>query len=71
MKWRDHCGPIIAKVIDEVGKDDMRKLRKALKDAYPYGQRSNWPYKVWLSEIKKQLKEPVDIDMPLFKRTIK
>ena len=65
MKWREHCAPIIAKVIEETGRDDIKKLRKALKDAYPYGQRSCWPYKVWCSEIRKQL-EVEDIDTPLF-----
>jgi hypothetical protein len=24
-------------------------------EAYPYGERKYWPYKVWLSEIKRQL----------------
>ena len=67
MKWREHCSPIIAQVIEDTGKDDMKKLRKALRDAYPYGERKMWPYKVWCSEIKRQLNEPKDIDMPLFK----
>ena len=69
MKWRKHCAPIIDRVITETGTKDMKKLRKALKEAYPYGERKRWPYKVWLSEIKKQLNQntPKDIDMPLFK----
>ena len=54
--WRDHCSPIIADVIERVGKDDMQALRKALREAYPYGERKMWPYKVWCSEVRKQLK---------------
>ena len=72
--WRSHCSPIIKKVIDEVGKEDMKKLRKALRDAYPYGEKENWPYKVWLSEIQQQLhvRDPRPVvqigwnDLPLF-----
>ena len=68
MTWRNNCQPIIAEVIADVGTDDMKALRKALRDAYPYGERKMWPYKVWCSEVRKQLgldkKEP---DMPLFK----
>lgn len=66
MKWRDHCRPIIAAVIEEVGASDMKVLRKALKEAYPYGERRMWPYKVWLSEIKNQLKRFSTPELPLF-----
>ena len=53
--WRDMCRPIIAKVISEVGKEDKKALRVALREAYPFGDRRYWPYKVWLDEIKVQL----------------
>lgn len=55
MTWRDVARPIIAEVIREHGTEDMKKLRKALKEAYPFFERENHPYKVWLSEIKVQL----------------
>lgn len=65
--WRDHCRPIIAEVIADVGKNDMKKLRKALRKAYPYGERKMWPYKVWCSEIRRQLNlDWPDEAMPLF-----
>ncbi len=67
MTWREQCSPIIAEVIKTVGTDDMKVLRKALRDAYPYGERRMWPYKVWCSEIRKQLKIMTGPDMPLFK----
>lgn len=54
--WRDECAPIIAEVIQRVGKSDMKLLRRQLRKAYPYYGRSHWPYRVWLSEIKRQLK---------------
>lgn len=53
--WRDHYRPIIAKVIEDVGVDDMKKLRKALCDAFPSPPKKYHPYKVWLDEIKVQL----------------
>lgn len=53
--WRDHCAPIIAEVIQRVGTEDPSALRKALLEAYPYGQRSLHPYKIWRDEIRRQL----------------
>lgn len=55
--WRDRLRPVIAQVIAEVGTDDMKKLRKALREAWPenLGPRSMHPYKIWLDEIRRQL----------------
>lgn len=53
--WRDHCRPIIARVIAEVGTTDEKKLRDALRAAYPYGVRQYYPYKTWCHEIRVQL----------------
>lgn len=55
--WREIARPIIAKVLaDNVGKDE-KEIRKVLKENYPFGQRSRYPYKVWRDEIKVQLKK--------------
>lgn len=71
MKWRDHCRPIIAKVIEEHGTKDMKVLRRALREAYPYGERKNHPYKIWCSEINKQLgKKTHSPDMALFTKQV-
>lgn len=53
--WRDRAAPIIAETIARVGRADMQALRKALRDAYPFGERAMWPYKVWCSEVRFQL----------------
>ena len=53
--WRDKAYPIIRAVIDREGRDDMKKLRKALRDAYPFGERKYYPYKVWCDEVKRQV----------------
>lgn len=53
--WRDHFRPIIAGVISRVGREDMKALRRALRDAYPFGERRFWPYKVWCDEVRQQI----------------
>ncbi len=54
MTWRERSGPIIARVIAEHG-DNERELQKALYRAYPWGPRKYHPYKIWLSEIQRQM----------------
>ena len=55
--WRTRSAPIIARVIAEVGTDDMKALRKALREAYPFRERKYWPYKVWCDEVKRQIQK--------------
>ena len=55
MSWRDIAAPLIAQVIAQYGPEDSPALRKALRDAYPFGERKYFPYKVWLDEIRKQI----------------
>ena len=56
--WRDIAKPIIAEVLAENKGKDEDTIRKALREAYPYGERKYHPYKIWLSEIKRQLGRP-------------
>jgi hypothetical protein len=51
---REVASRIIAKVLSEVAGQPDPVVRKALRDAYPFGQRKYWPYKVWLDEIARQ-----------------
>ena len=44
----------IRAVVAEVGVEDEDALRKAILAAYPFGER-NWPYKVFLEEVKKTM----------------
>lgn len=53
--WRDRAAPIIAEVIRSVGKSDLKRLRAALRAAYPWGLRENHPYKIWCSEVRSQV----------------
>lgn len=53
--WRNRAALIIAEVIARVGTDDERAPRKALHDAYPFGERQLHPYRVWCDEIRRHL----------------
>ena len=54
-KWRQAAAPVIARVIAEVGTGDMRALRNALREAYPFGPYEYHPLKIWCDEINAQL----------------
>ena len=60
MSWAEKAAPIVAEVIRQVGRSDLRELRKALGAAYPFEVRANAPYKAWLSEIRRQLGHPLN-----------
>jgi hypothetical protein len=60
MSWSDAAAPIVAEVIRNVGRTDMKALRRALTEAYPWGERVNTPYKAWLGEIRRQLGHPLN-----------
>lgn len=55
--WRNIARPIIHQVLEETIGQDEKAIRGALRDAYPFGQRSLHPYKIWLDEIKIQRKK--------------
>jgi len=55
MTCRDHARPIIAAVLKQQAGKDPKTVRKALREAYPFGGREMWPYRVWCSEVNFQL----------------
>lgn len=57
MTWRDQARPIIAGVIATVGTADRKRLKAALREAYPWGPREYHPYRIWCHEIRVQLGE--------------
>lgn len=57
MTWREAAQRRIQKVVDEVGLNDQKQLKQALFDAYPYGERKHYPYKVWCQEVRKILNQ--------------
>jgi hypothetical protein len=54
VSWRDRARPIVAEVLRATSGQDEAAIRKALRDAYPFGQREHHPYKIWLDEIRRQ-----------------
>lgn len=66
MTWRDHCRPIIARVLAENEGKSVKEIRAALKAVYPFGLREHHPYKIWLDEIACQmgLKKPIRLLKP-------
>lgn len=54
MAWRDHAAPIISEVLKATKGLPEKDIKKALRDAYPFGVRKYHPYKIWLDEIKVQ-----------------
>lgn len=49
--WRNKARPIIARVLKENKGADEQTIKRALRDAYPFGPREYHPYKIWLDEI--------------------
>lgn len=55
MTWRDKARPIIEEVLSRCKGKPEKEIKKALREAYPWGPRNNYPYKVWLDECKVQM----------------
>lgn len=54
MTWRDHAYPIIRRVLSETRGKSEAEIKKALREAYPFGQREYHPYRIWCDEIRRQ-----------------
>jgi hypothetical protein len=52
MNWRTYSVKVIRQVIADNPGLDEPALRKKISEAYPFGERANHPYKMWLSEVK-------------------
>lgn len=52
--WRTKARELVAEVLQQTKGDDDGAVRRALREAYPFGNRRYWPYKVWLDEIHRQ-----------------
>lgn len=52
--WRERYRPLIAQVLRETAGQKDSQIKAALREAFPSGQRSLHPYKMWLKEIRFQ-----------------
>jgi len=55
-RWRMAAAPIVMKVLLDNAGQPLQVVRAALRKAYPFGPKSNWPYRIWLDEIRRQVK---------------
>jgi hypothetical protein len=57
--WREQAAEIISEVLDQCGDistpENEKAARLRLREAYPFGERKYYPYKVWLDEIARQM----------------
>jgi len=56
MNWRSIAFSVIAEVEERYKNESYGALKRALYDAYPFGSRENYPYKVWCEERKAALR---------------
>lgn len=54
--WRDSAKPVIAEVIKANQGKPLKEIKKALREAYPFGERAMHPYKIWCDEVRIQLR---------------
>ena len=54
-RWRDEAKRVIAVKLAKLHNQTYQAKAKALRDAYPFGARRGWPYKMWLQEQRRAL----------------
>ncbi len=59
--WRDHSREVIAAVTKEQGITDPNALEKAIRAAYPFGERAHWPYRVFNQELRRHMQVVRDL----------
>lgn len=60
--WRPYAEAVVRFVRRETRGWPAKEQGLALRNAYPFGQRSNWPYKVWLKVVREFTKPDVAIN---------
>ena len=53
--WEEESMRVIRNVLKDYENRNEVELRKALKDAYPFGERKHWLYGIWLDCVKRAL----------------
>lgn len=60
--WRKRAREVIKRVLAENEGANSAQVRKAISNAYPFGERKYHPYKIWLDEVNiqtgKKVKHP-------------
>lgn len=71
--WRLAARVAIQRAIASVDDGDLSKIKKAIDQAYPFGVREYYPYKIWLQERREYffqmgIYQAGVVKMPKFKR---
>lgn len=53
--WRTRAAQVIERTLKQNPGLSVQETRKALRQAYPFGERRMWPYKCWLIEVRLAL----------------
>jgi len=51
--WRQQATLVLARVLWATENATPSVRAKALRDAYPFGERRYWPYRVWLDQLAR------------------
>jgi hypothetical protein len=56
--WRMEAAAVISEALEEGRAQGLegKSLARFVSKAYPFGERTNYPYKVWLHEFERQVK---------------
>ena len=55
MTWAEKCHIVLEEILQQHPHDTPER-RKAIRDAYPFGERKYWPYKVWCKVVSDMTK---------------
>lgn len=55
MTWRDLAQESILAAVKEHAGEPPDDVEKAIRAAYPFGERRRWPYKVWLRCVREAM----------------
>lgn len=53
--WRQKSAEVIAAVLSDHPGVSGKERMDLLRDAYPFGQKANWPYTIWRQEVRYHL----------------
>lgn len=63
--WKEAAHRCIAQVLaNNPVITDEKELRKLISAAYPWGERTGYPYKAWLQAVKETFSSPVEHGLP-------
>lgn len=55
--WRRRSRSIIREILNESKATTIKQLKREISKSYPFHERELHPYKIWLSEVKIQMRE--------------